>query len=89
MKTKKGFMLREICGEKILVAEGEQNIDYCNIINMNESAAYLWEAVQDKDFDADMLANLLTEEYEIDKDTALADSKMLISKWMEVGIVED
>lgn len=89
MKTKKGFMLRDICGEKILVAEGEQNIDYCNIINMNESAAYLWEAVQDKDFDADMLANLLTEEYEIDKDTALADSKMLISKWMEVGIVED
>ena len=89
MKTKKGFMLRDICGEKILVAEGEQNIDYCNIINMNESAAYLWEAVQDKDFDADTLANMLTEEYEIDKDTALADSKMLISKWMEVGIVED
>lgn len=89
MKTKKGFMLRDICGEKILVAEGEQNIDYCNIINMNESAAYLWEAVQDTDFDADTLANLLTKEYEIDKDTALADSKMLISKWMEVGIVED
>lgn len=89
MKTKKGFMLRDICGEKILVAEGEQNIDYCNIINMNESAAYLWEAVQDTDFDADTLANLLTKEYEIDKDTALADSKMLISKWIEVGIVED
>ena len=89
MKTKQGFMLRDICGEKILVAEGEQNIDYCNIINMNESAAYLWEAVQDTDFDADTLANLLTKEYEIDKDTALADSKMLISKWIEVGIVED
>lgn len=82
-------MLRDICGEKILVAEGEQNIDYCNIINMNESASYLWEAVQDNDFDADTLATLLTEEYEIDKDTALADSKALIAKWVEVGIVEN
>lgn len=89
MKTKNGFMLRDICGEKILVAEGEENIDYCNIISMNESAAYLWDAIQDKEFDADTLATLLTEEYEIDKATALADSKNLLAKWMEVGIIED
>ena len=43
MKAKKGFKLRDVCGEKIIVAEGKENIDFSNIISMNESAAYLWE----------------------------------------------
>lgn len=88
MKTKKGFMLRDICGEKILVAEGEKNIDFCNIISMNESSAFLWENIQEQDFDASLLAKLLMEEYEVDEETALNDSENLISKWLEVGIIE-
>ena len=44
MKAKEGFKIREVCGEKIIVAEGLNNIDFSNIISMNESSAYLWEA---------------------------------------------
>ena len=40
MKTKKGFNLRTICGENIIVAEGVENIDFSRIISMNESAAF-------------------------------------------------
>ena len=43
MKIKKGFVLRDICGENIIVAEGKENIDFTKIISMNESAALLWE----------------------------------------------
>ena len=46
MKAKKGFNLRDVCGEQIIVAEGKENIDFSNIISMNESSAYLWKAVQ-------------------------------------------
>ena len=88
MKTKEGFMLRDICGEKILVAEGQENIDFCNIISMNESSAYLWENVQDKEFDIETLVSLLTKTYEVDEATARKDSEKLLSKWQEVGIVE-
>ena len=45
MRTKKGFKLREVCGEKILLAEGVENIDFSDIISMNASSAYLWEQV--------------------------------------------
>ena len=45
MKAKNGFNLRTVCGENILVAEGEENIDFSNIISMNESSAYLWQNV--------------------------------------------
>ena len=43
MKAKKGFNLRDVCGEKIIVAEGKENIDFSNIISMNESSTNrLW-----------------------------------------------
>lgn len=41
MKKKSGFVLRQVCGENIIVAEGKENIDFSSIIAMNESSAYL------------------------------------------------
>ena len=90
MKTKKGFKIRNVCGENIVVAEGIDNIDFCNIIGLNESAAYLWQKVQDGDaFTSDDLARLLTDEYDVDETTALADAKAVAMQWKEAGIVDD
>ena len=88
MKTKKGFKLRSICGENVIVAEGIENIDFSRIISMNESAAYLWTNVQGKDFDADTLVKLILDEYDTDEATARRDIEALIQKWQEAGIVE-
>lgn len=87
MKTKKGFKLRTICGENIIVAEGIENIDFSRIISMNESAAYLWQHIQGADFDADTLTKLLLEEYDIDEATARQDATQLIAKWQEADII--
>ena len=89
MKAKKGFNLREVCGEQIIVAEGKENIDFSNIISMNESSAYLWKKVQQMDsFTADELAQLLTEQYEVEYEVALKDATTLAGQWVEAGIVE-
>ena len=88
MKTKKGFKLRTVCGENIIVAEGIENIDFSRIISMNDSAAYLWQKIQGTTFDADQLTNLLMEEYEVDEPTAKADVNTLIEKWLEAEIIE-
>lgn len=88
MKAKKGFNLREICGEHIIIAEGKENIDFTKIISMNESAAYLWNKLQDKDFTTEDMAKLLTEEYEVDQATALQDAEKLAKTWVEAGICE-
>ena len=58
MKKKTGFNLRTICGERIIVAEGKENIDFSNIIALNESAAYLWEKAADNEFTAEDLNKL-------------------------------
>ena len=88
MKTNKGFQLRKVCGENIIVATGVENIDFSSIIRLNESAAYLWEKVGKNDFTADEMANYLTEEYEVDMATAQKDATELAATWLEAGIIE-
>lgn len=88
MREKPGFNLRDVCGEQIVVAEGKENIDFSNIISMNETSAFLWEALGDKEFDADMMASLLLEKYDVDAEVAKADCENLLHGWSEIGIVE-
>ena len=90
MKAKKGFNLRDVCGEKIIVAEGKENIDFSNIISMNETAAYLWEHVQKMEsFTPKEMAELLVDAYEVENETAQADATNLLRQWQEAGIVEE
>ena len=90
MKAKVGFNIRKVCGENIIVAEGKENIDFSNIISMNESSAYLWQKIQDKEsFTPEDLAKLLTEEYDVDEATALEDAKVVAAQWVKSGICEE
>lgn len=88
MRTKKNFSLRTVCGENIIVAEGIDNIDFSRIISLNESAAYLWKNLQDREFTIDDMVELLTTEYDVEADVARLDAKMLAKKWIEAGIAE-
>lgn len=87
MKINEGFELREMCGEHIIIATGVANIDFSKVISLNESAAYLWNEVDGKEFTPETLAALLTEKYEIDNSTALADATSLVQKWVEAGLI--
>lgn len=88
MRKKKGFNLRCVCGEQIMVAEGIENIDFSNIISMNETSAYLWNGLGDSEFSVDDMVDLLVEEYEVDTETATIDCKELSRLWLEAGIIE-
>lgn len=88
MKTKTGFNLLTVCGEHIVIAEGEENIDFTDVISMNESSAYLWNHVTGKDFTAAEIAELLIAEYNIEKETADSDAAIIVEQWMQAGLIE-
>lgn len=88
MRIKKGFELREVCGEHIIVAYGIANIDFNKVISLNESATFLWKEIADKEFDAELMASLLCQEYEVDVETAKKDAQALLNEWTNVGLVE-
>ena len=87
MRIKKGFELRKMFSEQIVIATGVENIDFSKVISLNESAAYLWNEVKDKEFTPVMLAALLTEQYNVTEDEALSDATELAEHWISVGLV--
>ena len=50
MKTKNGFVLRQLADEYILSAEGLEQVDFTHLISLNDTAAYLWQQVEGKEF---------------------------------------
>ena len=88
MKIKDGFVLREMCGEYIVAAEGLQHINFNKLISLNSTAAFLWKALEGKEFTTEQMAELLVEEYGIDMELAMKDSANLCNSWQEAGIAE-
>ena len=88
MKIKEGFILRTICGQNVISAEGSANVNYSSLITLNDTAAYLFGKLQGSDFTAQGVADLLLEQYEVDRETALKDAKALLDKWIEIGLAE-
>lgn len=89
MKQKNGFVLRDVCGEKVIVGEGIETIDFGKLISLNETAAWVWKkAAELGDFTAEQLAKALCDEYEVDSAQALADMEKLLLQWQEAGLIE-
>ena len=87
MKIKEGFELRTLFDEHIVLAYGRQNINFSKVINLNESAALMWNAVIGKEFTTADMAAALMAEYEVDEATALADAERIVAEWKEIGLL--
>ena len=89
MRQKEGFVLRDICGDKAIVPEGFQVVDFRKMISMNDTAVWLWEKCTELgDFTAEQLAEALCGEYEVEFTRALADINRILDQWKEMGLVE-
>ena len=74
--------------EHIIMHNGTGNVDFSNIISLNPTATRLWQHVEGTDFNTDTLTDFLTENYEVDAETAKRDAEQLIKNWLEAGIIE-
>lgn len=88
MKIIEGFRLRDVMGQATVIGEGVNQVNFNKLITLNSSAAFLWKQVEGKEFDDTKLADLLVEEYGIDRELAEKDSKAIAAQWLEAGLVE-
>ena len=89
MRIKQGFVLREVCGERVIVGEGLSAINFGKLLALNETAAWLWQQAQAMgDFTIEALAEKLCEEYEVEAGEAKADVEQMVTEWQNVGVVE-
>ena len=89
MRIKKGFVLRELVGQKIVTGEGLEQIDFNKLVLLNSSAAYLWEHLVSREFDLETMVDLLLERYDIERSVALKDARALLDNWKSIGLIED
>jgi len=89
MRIKKGFVLRKLKENHVVVGEGLAQVDFNHIITLNPSAAFLWQEVSDRDFSVQELADLLVDRYKISPETALQDASDWAEKLREKGVMEE
>lgn len=89
VKIKKGFVLREVCGEQVIMGEGLEAIDFGHLLCLNSTAAWLWKQAENSgDFSIDSLSEKLCEEYEVTREQAKKDVSAIINQWQKVKVIE-
>ncbi len=87
MKIKSDFMLREVAGYYVVVPVGNGALDFNGVINLNESGATLWKAME-KDITEEGLVDALMAEYEVDAERAKCDVEAFIKKLKEADLID-
>lgn len=89
MRIKKGFVLREVCGENVVMGEGLKAIDFRKMLALNKSAAWLWKEVQAQgDFTVESLTARLCEEYDVTAEKARSSVNAFIEELDKEGVIE-
>lgn len=88
MRIKDQISLRKIADEYIMIVGSGDSLDYTQAVSLNDSAAYLIEQVQGRDFTARDWVELLTERYDVDQAQAAEDIEQLIQMLIQAEIVD-
>ncbi len=88
MKIKDGFLLREVAGNYIVVATGPRTKEFSGIIKLNETGSFLWKNMTENT-DETSLVQVLTDEYDVEKESAEKDVKNFVKMLLDAGIIEE
>ena len=78
MKIKDGFKLEYRSGQNVVVAENTNPDGQDNAILLNETAAFLWNLLKEKDLTKTEMLNALIENFDISTVLALGDIDVFV-----------
>jgi hypothetical protein len=87
MKIKKGFVLREVGGESVVVPVGEMSKTFHGMINLNETGAFLWRFFSEE-HTVEEAIDALCNEYEADREQVAADVNRFVDVLTRNGFCE-
>lgn len=79
--------MREIGGEYIIVDPSKDKVDMSLVYTFSESAAWLWNELQDKEFTEQTIVELLVDRYDVSIDDAATDAKALVEVMAKQGLL--
>ena len=87
MKIKKGFVLRIVGGENVVVPVGEMSKTFHGMINLNETGAFLWRFFSEE-HTVEEAIDVLCNEYEADRELVTADVNRCVDVLTRNGFCE-
>ena len=87
MKIKKGFVLRVVGGENVVVPVGEMSKSFRGMITLNDTGAFLWNFFRQERTKEEAVDALLAE-YEVAKEIAEKDVSFFIKTLFDNGFFE-
>ncbi len=88
MKLNKNFVLRDIAGEIMLVPIGEEAARIGGFIALNDVGAVIVRKLSEG-CERDDLIKAITDEFEVDSETAAHDTDSFLAVLKEKGIMKD
>ena len=81
--------VRTVAGENIVIMQADGEADMTKVVALNESAMLVYEQLKGKEFAVADVALVLTDEYEVDEATALADAEALVASMRHEHMIID
>ncbi len=88
MRIKENFVLQQIVDDYIVVPVGMEADRMHGIIKLNETGAYLWKKLMQKEQTKEELVKLMKEEYSIDAELAKYDVDCFIQTISGLGCLQ-
>jgi hypothetical protein len=88
MKVKEDYVTRKIADEIVIVPTGEAAARFSGMITVNETAAFIWEQLQEETTEDEIIRNIQTE-FEVDKETAANDVHGFLEVLRREGMIEE
>lgn len=88
LKTKKGFILRKLASEYMVVAIGEASKNFNGMIRMNETAVLYWKELEKGTTEQQLVEKTLERFEGVDADTARKDVREFLGT-ISVAIEND
>ena len=87
MKIKEGYILSEVAGTTVVVPIDPDHT-FRGMVKLNATGKLLWEKLV-TGAEADALVSAITDEYEVDADTARTDVVRFLDTLRKYGVLEE
>ena len=79
--------MRDIAGDIVIVPVGETALSYNGMITTTATGAAIWQALE-TDCDRETIIRKLLDRFDVDYDTAAADTDEFITRLRSLGLLE-
>ncbi|MBE6601400.1 MAG: PqqD family protein [Ruminococcaceae bacterium] len=86
MKINPDFTIQQVGGYYVAVPIGETSKHFHAMLRLNETGAFLWKLMAEKDISEEELVEALLAEYEVSREMAAADVHRLVESMREAQL---